>query len=438
MKGRECALAVVIPTLNEAELLPDLLGDLASLDADVVVVDGGSTDDTRAVATSAGARVVVAGRGRAKQLRAGAAATDAPWLFFVHADCRVPPESLETLTSFLERAGLDEYACFRFALEGDALFFRFIELGQWLREGLFGLPYGDQGLVISRAKYDEVSGYPEWPILEDVGIIERLRGRGTRRRLAALLPTSPRRFDTEGRYSGWLRNIGLMALYKLGVTPERLARWYPPQGASGPTPKRKRAVIVFAKAPRPGYVKTRLAADLGPDEAVRIYRTLGRRTLDALRSGSESVFVYYDPPDPEALAEIQAWLGSDRIEYRPQVSGDLGERMARAFDERLAEADRVCIVGTDVPGIGPGTLEEAFRSLETHDVVVGPATDGGYYLVGLRETRPELFREIPWSTGAVLETTLARAREVGADVGLLATRTDVDTKEDVPRELLMA
>ena len=155
-------------------------------------------------------------------------------------------------------------------------------------------------------------------------------------------------------------------------------------------------------------------------------------------TGNENIFVYYAPPDPEALAEMQAWLGSEGIEYRPQVSGDLGERMAGAFDECLAEADRVCIVGTDVPGVGPGTLEEAFRSLETHDVVVGPATDGGYYLVGLRETRPELFREIPWSTGAVLETTLARAREVGADVGLLATRTDVDTKEDVPRELLIA
>ncbi len=70
--------------------------------------------------------------------------------------------------------------------------------------------------------------------------------------------------------------------------------------------------------------------------------------------------------------------------------------------------------------------------------MVGPATDGGYYLVALRETRPELFQEIPWSTDAVLETTLAREREVGVDVGLLATRTDVDTKADVPRELLMA
>ena len=432
------ALAVVIPTLDEAERLPLLLEDLAGLDAIVVVADGGSTDGTRAIALGGGAQVVDAPRGRARQLRAGAQSTDATWLFFAHADSRIPTPSLQALATFVREASEHDFACFRFALGGDPFFYRFLEFGQRLREWGTGLAYGDQGLVVSRALYQRVCGHPEWPILEDVGVLERLRRHGRFRVLRAELVTSPRRYESEGRWLGWLRNTCIIGLYRLGVSPERLARRFPRQPSGRDRSPPRRAVIVFAKAPRPGYVKTRLAAEVGAEHAVRIYRTIGRATVDALRGGESRLLVYYDPPEDEAVVEMREWLGSQGVEYRRQRGDDLGSRMEGAFAECRAEAEKVCIVGTDIPGIGADTVSEAFRALEENDVVVGPATDGGYYLLALRSPMAELFRDVPWSTDAVLEITLERAAEIGASVKLLEPKNDVDAASDVPPELLTA
>jgi rSAM/selenodomain-associated transferase 1 len=193
--------------------------------------------------------------------------------------------------------------------------------------------------------------------------------------------------------------------------------------------------VVFAKAPRAGRVKTRLAADIGEDEAVRIYRHLGRSTVDALRGGPHRLIVYHDPPGPDSESEMISWLGRRGLEFRPQVGGDLGERMERAFDECFADAEQVCIVGTDVPGLGSESVGAAFRALDAHDAVLGPATDGGYYLLALRRPRPELFERIPWSSSAVREITLDRLAACGATVHILEAKTDVDVGADVPRRL---
>ena len=104
--------------------------------------------------------------------------------------------------------------------------------------------------------------------------------------------------------------------------------------------------------------------------------------------------------------------------------------------ECRGEAEEMCVVGTDIPDIGPDTVGDAFRGLQDHDVVLGPTTDGGYYLLALKEPMSELFRDVPWSTDAVLEVTLDRAAEIGASVALLESRTDVDTASDVPPGLL--
>jgi len=427
-------LAAVVPTLNEATRLPGLLADLGHLRIpwELVVCDGGSTDGTVDLARRGGAQVVTAPPGRASQLMAGAQATAAPWLLFLHADSRVPRDAVGALEDFLASAGEDEAAYFEFALEGDGLFWRFIERGQRLRERALGLVYGDQGLVVSRAAFDAVGGYPSWPIMEDVGIVERLRKVSRVRRLPACLVTSPRRYEAEGRWFGSLRNASLIALYRLGVPPARLARWYPRHGR--PKREERPALIVFAKAPRPGRVKTRLAADLGAQEASRVYRRLGRRVLDAVREGPYRTLVYYDPPDAEA--EMRDWLGGESLEFRPQAEGDLGERMARAFEEALRDADRACIVGTDVPALRAALVVQALERLESADVVLGPAEDGGYYLMALSRPHPEIFRDVPWSTADVLGTTLERARHAGLRESLLPVLKDVDTAADLRAYLL--
>lgn len=433
------SLSVVVPTLDEAECLPALLGDLRGVGAthvelEVVVADGGSADGTPGIARALGARVVRAPAGRGRQLRAGADAARGAWLFFVHADCRLDRAAIEALRDFLRRAGDAEFAHFRFRLDGDRWIHRFIEFGQGLRERWLGLVYGDQGLVVSRALHDRVGGFPDWPLMEDVEMIRRLEREGRRVALDATLLTSARRYDEEGGLRRWTRNVALMSAYRLGVPPRSLARWYRPRPARRP----RRIVAVLAKAPEPGRVKTRLAADVGDARATKIYRALGRAAVDALRGGAHRTIVYVDPPDDDALDCARAWLGPEGVEYRPQSGGDLGARMSAALEECLAVADEALLVGADIPGIDRETVEAAFAALHGHDAVIGPAIDGGYYLLGAARPHPELFTGIEWSTERVLAQTLARTAELGLSVALLEAKTDVDTLADVPPELLEA
>jgi rSAM/selenodomain-associated transferase 2/rSAM/selenodomain-associated transferase 1 len=432
---------VVVPALDEAERLPLLLSDLRRLDdvglpPRVLVVDGGSRDDTVTLAREGGADVLDAPRGRASQIRAGVEATDADWILLLHADSRFPSEAARALAVWLDRASPREAAHFGFALDGPGWFCRLIELGQRIRERVAGLVYGDQGLVLSRSAWEAVGGVPDVPIMEDVALVDRLRRHGAVRRLPARLPTSPRRYGEEGRWTGWLRNAALVTLYRVGVRPRVLARFYPPRGEgrvgrSSPTTGRP-TVLLFAKAPRPGRVKTRLAADTGAAAAARLYRVMGREVADALRSGPWRLVVAYTPAG--ALDEVRAWLGPE-LGYLAQRGSDLGERMEDALARALARAPRACLVGTDAPALDGKRVREALQALDDHDLVLGPAEDGGYYLLATSSPVPELFRRIPWSTGRVLAVTLERARALGLRTHLLPALRDVDTLADVPPRL---
>ncbi len=433
-------LGIVIPTLNEAGHLPGLLADLneLSLPRRVVVVDGGSSDGTPDLARLHGAEVRFARRGRASQLNAGAAILHSRWLLFLHADVRVPRESRWVLEDWLEAADGHEAATFRFRLAGDHWWWRVIEAGQRLRERISGLAYGDQGLLVRRETFRAVGGYPQLPVMEDVEIVRSLRRRQRVHRLPAALVSSPRRYEREGPWTAPLRNLVLITLHLAGVSPERLARWYRPDSAtdgfSRPTGSTavagERTLLVFAKAPVEGEVKTRLARAVGSRRAANVYRDVGRRVVDQLRGGGGyRTVLCYDPPS--AGETVRAWLGPEGLEFRPQRRGDLGTRMTAAFARAFEDAERVCIVGTDAPGVRGDLVDEAFAALDEADVVLGPATDGGYYLLALDRPRPELLRDVPWSTPDVLRATLDRIARGDLRVHLLPSLTDIDTVDDL-------
>jgi uncharacterized protein len=191
-------------------------------------------------------------------------------------------------------------------------------------------------------------------------------------------------------------------------------------------------LLVFVKAPRPGFVKTRLAAAIGPVHAAAVYRAMAERTLrETAPRGEYGRVVFFDPPD--AHADIETWLPTETC--RPQSSGDLGTRMASAFQWAFdGGADRVVLIGSDVPALSGDDVSSAFDALTRHDLVLGPAFDGGYYLIGLRRPAPALFDGITWSTPAVLGQTLERAESVGLQAASLLARGDVDTVDDLRRE----
>jgi rSAM/selenodomain-associated transferase 1 len=191
-----------------------------------------------------------------------------------------------------------------------------------------------------------------------------------------------------------------------------------------------RTLVVFVKEPRPGAVKTRLAAALGPETAAELYRALAESVLEATTPvpGEYERLVFFDPP--EARRALREWLPG--VSLRAQAEGDLGERMADAFVRAFGRgARRVVIVGSDVPGVSRETALRALAALDAADLVLGPAEDGGYYLIALREPHPELVRGVDWGTSAVLAQTLERATSARLGVRQLEPLHDVDTLADL-------
>ncbi len=221
-------ISVVIPTLNAASTLPATFLSIfdAAIDgivSEVIVCDGGSDDATRKIAEEAGADVIQCERGRGQQLRAGAAAARKPWLLFLHAD------------TALERGWIGEAQAFMKKGKGAAAFrFRLADSGfqPWLLEAavawrcrLFGLPYGDQGLLISRSLYDAAGGFAAIPLMEDVDFAHRL-GRGRIAMLNAAAITNAERFRREGYFRRSFKNLSCLMAYYRGVPPERLFKRY--------------------------------------------------------------------------------------------------------------------------------------------------------------------------------------------------------------------
>ena len=216
----------MIPTLDAADELPATLGTLAAsaLIGEIVVVDGGSRDDSALLARQAGARVIKAPRGRGTQLAVGAKAASGDWLLFLHADCRPRPGWDDAVRAFIA-ASPDKAGYFDLVLDDPATAARRLErLVAW-RCRVLALPYGDQGLLIRRSLYAAVGGYAALPLMEDVDLVRRL-GRARLARIGATMLASPRRYRSGGYVRRPLRNLACLSLYFAGVKPQRIARLY--------------------------------------------------------------------------------------------------------------------------------------------------------------------------------------------------------------------
>ncbi|MFQ5562207.1 MAG: TIGR04283 family arsenosugar biosynthesis glycosyltransferase [Parvularculaceae bacterium] len=226
-------ISVVIPTLDAAVHLPATLDALvpAAVDGlvkEVVIADGGSADATLAVAEDAGACVVAAPKSRGAQLKAGAEAARSAWLLFLHADTKLSPAWIEAARAFIE-SGDDRAATFTLRFDAQGLRPSLVVAGAMLRTRLFTAPYGDQGLLISRRLYDDIGGFRDMPLFEDVDIVRRLVRKKGRRALCALKAqavTSAERYARDGYVRRVLKNAWCLALYKAGVAPERIMKVY--------------------------------------------------------------------------------------------------------------------------------------------------------------------------------------------------------------------
>ncbi len=222
-------ISVVIPTLDEAGHLPLTLAALvpAAVDGlvrEVIISDGGSTDGTLEAADEAGAKIVTSAKGRGQQLAAGCALAKGPWLLILHADSRLAV-GWETIALSHIRQQADRVGYFRFQLDDPSPIARVWEAGVALRCRLLALPYGDQGLLISKAVYEAAGGFEAVPLMEDVGLVRRL-GRKRLRALDGKILTRSERFRKGGYVSRSLRNWSLLVRYLMGTDPARLVKSY--------------------------------------------------------------------------------------------------------------------------------------------------------------------------------------------------------------------
>ncbi|MDH4332132.1 MAG: TIGR04282 family arsenosugar biosynthesis glycosyltransferase [Desulfobulbaceae bacterium] len=191
-------------------------------------------------------------------------------------------------------------------------------------------------------------------------------------------------------------------------------------------------LILFTRYPVPGRTKTRLIPALGAEGAAGLQRRMSETLIAHMAQ-----FAHNYPVTPEIRftdgnqEAMQNWLSSD-IPCVAQGDGNLGDRLRRAFAQAFAQGvGRVVVIGADCPGLSPALFAQAFNALARQDLVLGPARDGGYYLLGLRRPAPSLFSDIPWGSGEVLAATLKQAQALNLTTHFLEALADVDRPEDL-------
>lgn len=197
------------------------------------------------------------------------------------------------------------------------------------------------------------------------------------------------------------------------------------------TGRHARALLVFARLPRPGRVKTRLIPALGPHGATRLYAHLLERTLASAAQLQDTTLQFWCDPAgeaPEACSELAKRYG---MTPHLQSGQDLGSRMHHALETALDRFDAAVLIGSDCPDLDAGYLGQAFVQLADHDVVIGPADDGGYILIGMKRAQPRLFEPLPWGTPDVLDQTRLRLTRNGCRWAELPTLRDIDGPEDL-------
>ncbi len=187
-------------------------------------------------------------------------------------------------------------------------------------------------------------------------------------------------------------------------------------------------LIIFTRYPIAGQTKTRLIPALGAAGAADLQRQLTEFTLRQVRSLTQDISIYFSGGN---LAQMQHWLGSS-WQYQPQTGTNLGDRLSNAFQQSVTQGyQSTVIIGIDCPELNPEILQAAFANLQDHDLVLGKAHDGGYYLIGLQHNVNELFTEMRWGTDQVFAETLRRSQSLNLKTKILPTLHDIDYPEDL-------
>jgi len=418
--------SVIIPTLNEENVIHKCIVHLHLLapEAEIIVADGGSLDDTVKIAREEGAIVCYSTTGRGTQCNAGAALANREILMFLHADTELPQEAFTVLDSYFNQEQV-RVGSFRLSFD----------VRHWLLEffskpSRFSLPishFGDQCIVMRRSLFSELGGFPDWPLFEDLSLITRARKRTRIYRFPMAVTTSARRFLQNGILRQQLLNVGYIIQYLLGTSPHKLAAKYQRKANKIPGV----SLGMFVRFPDTGKAKTRLAVSVGKESAAALYRSFAESAFQEFKKIPEKARLYIFPADGNETRRIRHWAGPG-FYYVPQVQGHLGQRLEHAFSTLFDHgAEKAVITASDTPDLTADIITQALQALDTHNVVIGPSHDGGYYLIGTNKMQYKLFQNISWSTERVVKQTLAIVNALGLSCHLLPNLIDIDTADDL-------
>ncbi len=430
-------ITVIIPAVNEETSIGSVLSDIPNWVDEVIVADNGSSDNTMQVAAEHGARVVEEprpGYGSAC-LRGIAALNPCDVVVFLDGDYSDFPEQMDRLVDPIVANETDMVIGSRVlgqhepgALTPQQRFGN--QLACLLLRLFWGVRYTDLG-PFRAIRHSSLMTLGMCD--PDFGWTVEMQIKATLQGLRAIeTPTDYRKRIGTSKISGTVRGVVLAGHKILSTIFTSAFRYY----LSGENSSARRRLIIFTRYPEPGKTKTRLIPGLGAEGAADLQRKM---TEHALKTASEveglELEIRYAGGGDAAMRE---WLG-DEHRYTDQGDGDLGDRMRRALESALSEGvARAAIIGIDCPDISSGILESAFEMLTQKDLVLGPATDGGYYLIGINQSRsdetlPAIFDGIEWGTETVFERTAAIAQKLTLKLDTLVPLDDIDHPEDVAR-----
>jgi len=440
-------LSIIIPVLNEQKCIVARLNALQKLretKCEIVLVDGGSDDQTVDLAIPLVDKFAHSSPGRAVQMNRGAELATGNIFLFLHIDTALPKGTNELIANLIaEKSSV--WGWFDLQFDNSSLLFRLISGSMNFRAVFTQVCTGDQTMFVTRNLFESIQGFPEIPLMEDVAISKLLRRNSKPKIVSTKVTTSSRRWERNGVIKTVLFMWWLRLLYFIGTSPIELAQRYYPNSveqcnkADSPVPTEGASrypntrILLFAKAPFLGQVKTRLEPLLGSEKSLELHRAMIERIAGLLSSIK--------------LAPWQLWVSADKSnefflsicnseDIHLQIGSSLGEKIAGSMQEALLKpgVNGVIVIGSDCPSFDETYLESAIKQLyEPHDIVLGPAEDGGYVLIGMKALNPAVFKGVEWGTDRVLEQTITNIDALNLSYVLLEPLWDVDRPEDLDR-----
>ncbi len=420
--------SVIIISYNEEEKIREAIQSIKNAvldfaDYEIIVSDGGSIDKTLEIAQDEGVIIYNSPIGRGVQSNTGARIANGDILIFLHADTIFAKNGFDVLEKAFENPNV-KIGTFRMRFDEESSIFKLYSY--FTRFDSVLTSFGDQCVVVRKDFYNELGGYPDWQIFEDVHFLRKARMETKIHSFPSKVYTSARRFKTNGLLRQQLRNLYYIFLYYTGINHKDINERY------GRVRKGSlsESVIIFAKFPEEGKVKTRLAKTIGYEKATTIYKELAEHSFTEVKKlNTVSRYLFFK--NESNREKISKWVGLG-FSFYLQSNGNLGEKMKNAFSKVFTKgSNKTIIIGSDLPDISKSLISKAFKDLDNNDIIIGPSKDGGYYLLGMNKFYPELFDNISWSTELVLKQTIAKVRSLSLKFTLLKELNDIDTIEDI-------